>query len=242
MNNGTPKVTWSLEDALNVVATFDATVAKRVHGESFAKNNPLPYQGVVFHELLRWRMRDTIAGVFVLCQHDLIVPAILLTRSAFELLAFTFEFHRQCEAHIADEEKSELAGFLEAAVLGVGKKLAAHGEPRAIHINENFKSIEKEHPGIIGEYDRLSEYAHPNRAGMLTAYAKINKEEDLVDLGKNNLSNDLAMTPLALCHLLFTEYSNRLNHVLKAINDKYETGASKFNIVGHVKPKPPRGG
>lgn len=241
MTKGEPKRTWSLEDARNVVAVFDANVAKTIHGVTFALDNPLPYQGVVFHELLKRRARDTVAGVLVLCQNDLIVPAMLLTRAAFEILAFAFEFHRHCEAYLANEKGSKLPEFLEKAILGVGKHAAEQGELIAIHINDHLRALEKAHPGTEAEYNKLSEYAHPNRAGMLTAYAKVDSDNYKVDMGANDLSTDLAMTPLARCHVLFTEYSNRLSHVLKAINDKYESRESKFNIVGHINPKPSNG-
>lgn len=54
-----------------------------------------------------------------------------------------------------------------------------------INILTMVDRVDKEIPGFRGVYDNLCELSHPNWAGTLGTYTKIDREKLWVDFGKN---------------------------------------------------------
>jgi hypothetical protein len=155
-----------------------------------------PYKALQIREALLYRAADLADASCVLVDTQNLISAACTTRAFQETLAMLFYVNRKVKKTIEDQDISALDETLMKALTG-SKNNPDMRDP--INIMTMVDRVEKEIPGFRDVYDNLSELSHPNWAGTLGTYTKINKEMLWVDFGKNIRLKDTTQR-----HITFT--------------------------------------
>ncbi|MHB8745633.1 MAG: hypothetical protein ACYC7I_03775 [Gammaproteobacteria bacterium] len=150
-----------------------------------------------------------------------LIPGVILTRAVVETVALTFSLHKQIESFLSSHDVAEFDNFLMLGLMGSRLPDSTH---QATNIITLVKHVEKVIPGFEQSYNSLSEYAHPNWAGVLGAYGEIDKEAFQLLLGPNQRTSVLASGVSALSGALLTfhHFYNDMIEMLYRLNDHFE--------------------
>jgi Family of unknown function (DUF5677) len=134
-----------------------------------------PFRSIVIREALLWRMHDIGQQILLLSQHQHILGARILLRSAIETLALLIYLNQKTSSVI-----SGTLSFFEfddiTKKLLMGSKNEATSQA-AVNILTVLCKAEKSHPGLLSMHQRLSESAHPNYDGVLYGYSSTDPEK-----------------------------------------------------------------
>jgi hypothetical protein len=87
--------------------------------------------------------------------------------------------------------------------------------PRPIRIGKFLDSVERDISGFNRQYGYLSEYSHPNWAGTVYLYSKLDKENGAADFGQNIRKPDgtkiIGVGNLSVALLIFERSYNRVS-------------------------------
>jgi hypothetical protein len=142
-----------------------------------------PFRSIVIREALLWRMHDLGQQILLLAEHDHILGARILLRSAIETLAILIYLNQKTKAVISGAlsffEFDEITGQLL-----LGSRSGATSRA-AVNILTALEKAEKTHPGLVEMHQRLSESAHPNYDGVLFGYSKSDPDNYETHFGNN---------------------------------------------------------
>ena len=124
------------------------------------------------------RMCELAKGAQDECLKDRKVSAILLARGLMETEAFFSYFLNKIKLRVENNKSNELNEFLTIALLGARSPMAVEEfkRPKAINVLTCIDFVDKSIPQYRAQYDFLSEFSHPNSAGLNLMYCKIDKE------------------------------------------------------------------
>jgi hypothetical protein len=142
----------------------------------------IPYKALQIREALLYRATDLADASCALIDTENLVSAACTTRAFQETLAALFYVNRKVKKAIDDENVSALDETLMKALMGSKNN---PDMPDPINVLKMVDRVEKEIPGFRDIYDILSELSHPNWAGTLGIYTKIDTEKLWTDFGKN---------------------------------------------------------
>lgn len=181
------KIENRLSDAFARVQLLTDSLPTVVDPADISLSAKLPFRVMVFREPLIWRTEELARCACTLFKNDDIVSAIILTRSVTEnavAIWYLMEVLKQTR------QASDLETLDEKILrLSFGNK-RNDGMPEAINVLTLLGKADKSIPGILSNYNSLSEYAHPNWSGVSYVYSQIDRKKVLVRLGKNARSID----------------------------------------------------
>jgi hypothetical protein len=152
-------------------------------------------------------------------QKDNLASGVVLTRAAMETSAALWTLRRKIEATLLNEV-GEIGEYLKRLRVGRGKGIAQDDEPKAIHVNDFIRAVEKDCDGFSHQYDSLSEYAHPNWSGTTMLYSNFDHDGAAVDFGKNIRGRDstkgIGVTNLSVALMFFEHTYGKLGKVMPA--------------------------
>lgn len=134
-----------------------------------------PFRSLVLREALLWRMHDLGQQILILSQHQHLLGARILLRSAIETLATLIYLNQKTNA-VRARELSFFAFDELTKQLLMGSRNGATSQA-AINILTVLAKAEKKHPGLVSMHERLSESAHPNFDGVLYTYSASDPEK-----------------------------------------------------------------
>jgi hypothetical protein len=200
-----------MEDAEKAIGGLKESLLKALDLGSLNSRNPTahkwkaPYRSMQLREVVHWRMTDLLDQAVVLQKHDHTLGARILLRSAFETLAMLIYLNLQM-AKVIDGTLNFHVFSQKTEALLLGSK--DDSTPvSAVNILTVLDACDKRYNGIRKMYDRLSESAHPNYAGMSDGYTKIDHKADTV-VFENRWSEMYASTfedRLMLCIATFLQ-------------------------------------
>lgn len=132
-------------------------------------------------------MHDLGQQTLLLNQHNLILGARILLRSAIETLGVLI--------YLNQKTRSVLAGSLSFFEFDENTKQLLMGSKNgatafaAVNIITVLSHADKDHPGLLEMHQRLSESAHPNYDGVLYGYSSTDPEKYETRFVNNWLSN-----------------------------------------------------
>lgn len=170
----------------------------------------------VLRESLIWREEELARSALTLLDSEDYVAAALVTRAVMETTAATVYLHglvdRALKQGMDDALDAKLAGFL------TGSKVW-HDLPGAINVLTMIDKVNKVIPGYRGNYEFLSEYAHPNWSGTQGAYGIIDHGTAVVSFikgGRLVQQNRRTVTGMLAGSVgLFTGYYNFLGELIE---------------------------
>jgi hypothetical protein len=187
---------------------LQASLPTRLDARDISLRAQLPFYALYCRETLIWRMVELSRDALECYQKGNLASAVVLTRAAIETCSALWHLRRKIEATLRLGNVGEIGDYLTK--LRLGRRNAANGEFKAIHVNDFIRAVEKDCEGFSHQYDLLSEYAHPNSAGTTMLYSRFDHDGALVEFGNNVYGDDstkgIGVTNLSVA-LMFFEHS-----------------------------------
>jgi hypothetical protein len=176
------------EDVRDALATLEANLPKSVDGLALSDKTKVPFKAMWFRESLCWRMAQLSRSAFGCFEKKKLASAILLARAAMETSAALWYLRKVMEGSIETQTIGEADQRLMQLLMG--SKSDTDILPEAVNVLKCVDSVDKKIPGFRHQYDRLSEFAHPNWAGTALLFSK-REEGGIANFGENMRSERL---------------------------------------------------
>lgn len=164
------------------IATLESSLPKRVDA-MVSPDSKLPFKALLYREALIWRMTELSRGAFENFEKNRLALAILETRAAVETSAALWYLHSKLDATLKAGVVGDIDDFLMK--LSMGSRTDTDIMPQAISVLTFVDRVEKDAKGFRQQYDRLSEFAHPNWAGTALLYSRPDPPNLWTDFGAN---------------------------------------------------------
>ena len=187
----------------------------------------IPYKALEIREALLYRATDLADAACLLFEKENLVSAACITRGFQETLAVLFFVNRKVKKTIEDKDVQHLDEVLMKVLMGSKNN---PDMPDPVNILTMIDRVDKEISKFRAVYDNLSELSHPNWAGTLGVYTKINKERVWTDLGRNirlgqSTKAQIVITLYAGLELIvhiYNEFADFLPDLVKICEDKLQ--------------------
>jgi hypothetical protein len=164
------------------IELLESSLPRRVDA-MVSPDSKLPFKALLYRAALIWRMAELSRGAFENYERDRLALAILETRAAVETSAALWYLHAKLDATLKAGHVGDIDDFLMK--LSMGSRTDTDIMPQAISVLTFVDRVEKDAEGFRHQYDRLSEFAHPNWAGTALLYSKPNPPNLWTDFGAN---------------------------------------------------------
>jgi hypothetical protein len=140
----------------------------------------LPFKAICLNSMLIHRVTHLVGESLCLHEQHSVLPSLMVVRAAIETTALLYMLNNKIEQAIKKNETEDLETFIEKATIGSRND---DTEIDSVNILTAIKHISKRYPEYLKFYEVLSEYCHPNYAGLLGSYSKLNEEKTVLILG-----------------------------------------------------------
>jgi len=168
-----PEHTEMLSEAKQLADLIASSLPAKIEIAALSLNSKIPFKALSLRELLIHRVSELATPAVELFEQRRLIPGVILTRAVVETVALTFSLHKQIESFLSSHDVAAFDNFLMLSLMGSRLPDSTH---QATNIITLVKHVEKVIPGFEQSYNSLSEYAHPNWAGVLGAFGEIDKE------------------------------------------------------------------
>lgn len=159
-------------------------------------NSKLPFKALSYREAPIHRFSDLASGAADAAVAGRLVSAATLTRGSMETLARAWELRDKISAFSQRPDVDALDKFLMSRLFGSRNNPEL---PEASNILNAIDWVAKQVPHFRENYDRLSEFAHPNYSGTFQAFASIDRLNfsiKFADSERRNLAFSTILSPL----------------------------------------------
>lgn len=175
----------------------------------------LPFTVLNYREALIWRVAELARAALQTFEAQQFAAAIVLTRAAVETNAALWYLDEK----VGTALKHKKLGDLDDCVMSLLSGTYAWEEfPNPIRVGKFVECVERSVPGFREQYNRLSEYAHPNAHGTTGLYSTIDRENIFVDFGPQDRNTKpakaICITNLSVTLMLFERTYNRLSELM----------------------------
>jgi hypothetical protein len=220
-----------LNEARLYVKGLKASLVSRTDPAQVSIKAKTSYKALQIREALLYRATDLADASCVLFDMQNFVPAACTTRAFQETIAMLFYINRKIKKTIDDKDILALDDTLMRALVS-SKNDADTRDP--INILTMIDRVEKEIEGFRDVYDNLSELSHPNWAGTLGIYTKIDRDKLWVDFGKNIRLKDSTKEHIAfalragleLAVHIYDEFAQLLPQLVRVCDEAIESKAT----------------
>lgn len=201
---------------------LEESLVSRLDARDLGTRSQLPFYALYCRETWMWRLVELGSDAFDCFQKDNFVSAMVLTRAAMEITAALWALRGKLEKALQLDSVniSELGTYLARLRVGQGKGIAQPDDPKAVHVNDFIRAVEKDCEGFEHQYNCLSEFAHPNWSGTTGVYSRFDHDEALAEFGRNIRGGDgtkgIGLTNLSVALLFFEDIYNRLADLMPA--------------------------
>lgn len=159
-----------------------------------------PCRAHVFREACLHRIAELAGSAYEAFHKKKLITAFTLCRSIMETEALFWDFVTMLEDALRKQSISKIRKFLTKAMLGAkiqtGDVISSMTPHHVLTLVRD--GMGKQIKGYFNQYEFLSEFAHPNAAGVIKAYVKLDWEKHMAYLGLNHdkIFPDLALPKL----------------------------------------------
>ena len=185
-----------LEEAVQLASHIRSGLPEGFDIAMLTLNSKLPFKALSYREALIHRFSDLASGAADAAVAGRPVSAATLTRGSMETLARAWELRDRLHAFTNDPDTDRLDSFLMSRLFG---SRCNPELPEAANILNAVDKLAKHIPHFRENYDRLSEFVHPNYSGTFQAFASIDKLNFAVkfsDEERRNLAFSTILNPL----------------------------------------------
>jgi hypothetical protein len=169
----------------------EAARPRSVDGFALSSISKLPFKALRYRESLLWRIVQLGRSAFEDFERNKLASAILLTRASTETSAALWYLAVKLKAAVEAKELGSIDDFLVKLLMGSRTDATL---PQAISVLTFIAYVEKNLEGFTEQYNRLSEFAHPNWAGTTLLFSKLDESKTIADFGENIRAGDSAKT------------------------------------------------
>jgi hypothetical protein len=233
----TKSVASLMDEIRKNLELLEPSLPKRVDGWALSQMSKLPFKVLGYREALAWRMAELGRAAFEEFEKDRLAAAIVLTRAAVETSAALWYLCGKVEASVESAEVGDIDDYLMKMNMGIATDPPTDpntGEavtPRPIRIHNFLDRVEKDISGFNRQYGYLSEYSHPNWAGTVYLYSKLDKENGVADFGQNIRKPDgtkvTGVGNLSVALLMFQRSYNRVADLVPEFTELCEERLKK---------------
>lgn len=169
---------------LEKISAFKESLPSRVDPASISKKAKIPFKAISFREALFHRITELADSAFYfLTAEGKAVSGFILTRAAYETMALLFVLHTNIKKVIDSKSIGDFDDYIMTHTFG-WRKEGVDDLPTMPNILGAIDKVDKFLDGHFRrEYEAISEYCHPNCAGVHSSYVKIDKENIHADIG-----------------------------------------------------------
>jgi len=200
-----------------IVYQFKDNLPSRVDPASITWESKIPWKVVNLREALLYRITELSESALELYEtQNRIISAFIITRAIHETIALYYSFHVKLKRVIDNRSLDNFDEYLMKMLFGWKND---NDFPKVPNILNAIDDLNKQLDGFRQNYDRLSEFCHPNYSGVFGAYAKINKEKGWVDFGKEVQKTNpmIGIHPLVAMLELFKSYYNESAELIPSL-------------------------
>jgi hypothetical protein len=160
---------------------LEASLESRLDARDLGTRSQLPFYALYCRETWMWRVVELGRDAFDCFQKEDLVSAMVLTRAAMETTAALWTLRGKLEKvlKLGSVNISQLGSYLARLRVGQAKGIAQPGDRKAVHVMDFIRAVETHCEGFEHQYDRLSEFAHPNWSGTTGLYSRFDHDEAL---------------------------------------------------------------
>lgn len=167
---------------------LEAGRPKSLDGFALSSVSKLPFKALRYRESLLWRIVQVGRSAFESFANNKLASAILLTRATVETSAALWYLRAKLETAVESKTLGNIDDDLTR--LSMGSKTDTDILPAAINVLNFVDRVEKDIDGFRHQYDRLSEFAHPNWAGTILLFSKVDESKAVANFGENIRGGD----------------------------------------------------
>jgi hypothetical protein len=155
-----------------------ATVTPGIDASHFKAKSKVIFKAVSYREVFAHRFADIAVSAAEALEAQRPVSTATLTRSTLETMARTYELQVRLDAFVLNPDIEDLNQFLMNRMFGARK---SRGElPPAVNVLNAVDKANEFIPLFRHNYDRLSEFTHPNYLGGMGVFAIVDRKRDYV--------------------------------------------------------------
>jgi hypothetical protein len=220
--NNAPTDEAVLAEAKQLAQLIASSLPEKIQIAALPLNSKLPFKALSLRELLIHRVSDLADTAVELFEQRRLIPAVLLTRGVIETVAVAFSLYKALERFVGSHDVAAFDEFLMKGLMGGRLEDSSY---RATNVVTLVQHVEKTIPGFESSYNWLSEFAHPNWAGMLGAFGEIDRESFELLLGPNQRTSAFSTGVNALSGslLVFHHFYNGMAEMLQHINQHFDS-------------------
>ncbi len=176
---------YTASEIVKIIETLNQNLPEKVP-MSFSKNIDLR-RAIILRESIFFRIKELAESTYDACLKNRLVSAILLARGLIETEAFFIYFLNKLEQAIKNNNLYEINEFLTKALRGARSPMATKefSRPNAINVLTCIDLVDKKIQNYRDQYEFLSEFSHPNSAGLNKIYCKYDWESNEIIFGNN---------------------------------------------------------
>ena len=214
------------------VASFKASLPIRVDPNAISYKAKIPFKAVTYREALFYRATELAESATELYSYpDKVVSAFILTRAIYETTALLVVLHSKISAVVASKSVGDFDEYIMTNTYGWKLKV----DDNLPTIPTILNAIDKADKvlgvgGLIREsYENISEYCHPNYAGVKGAYVKFDKDNDWADMGVTFTNIDAEpvigtlLSDLEIFELYYNKISSLMNDFVDVCENEIES-------------------
>lgn len=199
------------------VANWAASLPTEVDAGSLYERCPIAhkwkatFRTVLVREASLWRMADLGMAFVDLVDSSRYLSARIILRSACETAALLAYLNKKLHDVVSGQIDFEVFNELTKQLL-LGGKNDDHFPP--VNVLTALTHFAKDHPTILEIYNRLSEDAHPNAAGMIYGFSTSQPEVFLTSFSNRFSATDpLKNHTVASADLVFLSYEQQYEEI-----------------------------
>jgi hypothetical protein len=206
-----------IEICKEVISLFRDNLPNRVDPASLTWESKIPWKAMALREALLYRITElSESAIYLYEKGNKIISAFIITRAVHETTALFYSFYDKLEKVTTSRILGDFDEFIMRLLFGW------KGDPNfpdAFNILTAVDKLDKLIDKFRANYDRLSEFCHPNYSGVFGAYAKINKKTAWADFGSEirNLSPMIGLHPLVSSFEVFRMFYNKSADIIPVL-------------------------
>lgn len=196
------------------LAAWKASQCERLDVGGLYSRNPIahkwkaPFRSLTLRETVGWRTQDLLEQSLFLYDHDHLLGARILLRSAFETVAILIYLNQITRKVLAGTlDFHDFSDKTSTLLLGSRDNSTNHKSLNIVTVLGNCNS---RYPGIEELYSMLSESAHPNYEGTCIGYSSLDRDNHVTTFS-NRWKSMYAGKHIDFIELCTTTFHNEYN-------------------------------
>lgn len=180
----------------------------------------VPFRVICLRDILLHRVVHLSDEALELYKRGADIPSIILVRAAMETSAVLYLLSKKISEALDGADGSALEEFIEKATIGSRNE---DTEIESINILTALGHLSKKYEHVRDFYNDMSEFCHPNFAGLLGSYTKLSDDKTKLLLGSElNSPAEFGIFPLNVTILITDAYYDEVRAQEKKLFSLYK--------------------